>query len=126
MRRFRQTAHEEASAARAAEIEELHAANARIATLAFAQAGRSPEQAADELRARNGESQQKEQLLVVGLWGERFATRRAGGAQDLSGARAVDRREVVMLGGDRRDRRDDLGGGSDALEQQRGVRRALR
>ena len=51
MRRFRDAAHAEAEAARAAEIEELHAANARIATLAFAQAGRSPEQAATELRA---------------------------------------------------------------------------
>ena len=32
------------------EINELHAANARIAQLAFAQAGKTPEEAADEIR----------------------------------------------------------------------------
>ena len=51
MARLRMVAHEEAAAARSAEITELHAANARIATLASrAQAGRTPEEAAAELR----------------------------------------------------------------------------
>ena len=50
MRRYQEAANEKATAARAAEIAELHAANARIATLAFAQAGKTPEEAAGELR----------------------------------------------------------------------------
>jgi hypothetical protein len=49
MRRFEQRAHAEASAAREAEMSELHAANARIAKLAFAQATATSEEAAAAL-----------------------------------------------------------------------------
>ena len=50
MRQYHEAAHAEATAARENEINELHAANARIAQLAFAQAGKTPEEAADEIR----------------------------------------------------------------------------
>jgi hypothetical protein len=94
MRRLRDTAHVEASAARAAEIEELHAANARIATLAFAQAGRSPEQAADELRALlepNGTSARRAQQQL-----ERVLAREVR-RRELSTATELKRRAMAAM-----------------------------
>ena len=50
MLKYHEAAHVEATAARSAEIAELNAANARIAKLAFAQAGKSADEASEELR----------------------------------------------------------------------------
>ena len=50
MRQYHEAAHAEATAARSAEIAELHAANVRIAQLAFAQAGKTADEASAELR----------------------------------------------------------------------------
>ena len=94
MRRFRDAAHAEAEAARAAEIEELHAANARIATLAFAQAGRSPEQAATELRALlepSGTSARRAQEQL-----ERVLSREVR-RRELSHARELKRRALAAM-----------------------------